>query len=108
MATEVIHIRQSSKSPNEVYIGRPGKGQSGLFGNPVVIGQSCPICKEVHGDRGATLPCYEQYLLNRLANDTSFAEAFWKLKNKTLVCFCSPLPCHGNVMAKVLDGPHEA
>lgn len=116
MSTKVIHIRNSVKTEDEVYIGRAGKGQSGQFGNPVIIGQSCPICNSVHNDRGATLPCYEQYLIGRLAVDEKFAEAFWKLKGKTLVCFCKPingfrkqLLCHGQVMAGILDGvqPHD-
>lgn len=104
MSTKVIHIRDSMKTDEEVYIGRAGKGNSGPFGNPVVIGKSCPICNLVHNDRGATLPCYEEYLLSRLATDAQFAEAFWKLKGKTLVCFCKPHLCHGDVMAKILDG----
>jgi hypothetical protein len=103
MTTKVIHIRDSTKAEDEVYIGRAGKGHAGQYGNPVVIGKICPICNLAHHDRGATLPCYEEYLLGRLAADEKFAETFWKLKGKTLVCFCKPNPCHGDIMAKILD-----
>lgn len=103
MSTTVIHINQSTRSDDEVYIGRAGKGQPGLFGNPVVIGKPCVVCNEVHSNRGSTLPCYEEYLLSRLAVDQQFAKKFSELKNKTLVCFCKPQFCHGDIMAKVLD-----
>lgn len=104
MITRVIHIRDSQKNESEAYIGRAGKGHSGLFGNPIAIGKLCPLCHETHNDRGSTLSCYEQYLLNRLSSDEAFFNAFWQLKGKTLVCFCKPQPCHGDVMAKILDG----
>ena len=95
MSTKVIHIKDSKKSNDEVYIGRAGKGKSGYWDNPIRIGQSCTICGSIHDTAGATLPCYEIYLDKRLSSDASFKEQFWKLKGKTLVCFCHPNPCHG-------------
>ena len=49
------------KERYDVYIGRPGKGEVGYFGNPIVVGKECPICGEIH-QRGETLKCYEKYL----------------------------------------------
>lgn len=102
--TNVIHIKNSTGSTEEVYIGRPGKGQKGLFGNPVIIGKQCYYCHETHSSGGDTLECYEKYLLDRLDKDEVFAEAFWQLKDKILVCFCKPNPCHGDIIKKILDG----
>ena len=45
---EVIHIRD--RKPGDVYIGRPGKGEDGYFGNPHVVG-FCKFCGVAH-ERG--------------------------------------------------------
>lgn len=26
----------------------------------------------------------------------------WRLRNKTLACYCAPLPCHGSVLVELL------
>ncbi|MFQ5351650.1 MAG: DUF4326 domain-containing protein, partial [Candidatus Binatia bacterium] len=100
----VVNLR---KEPYDVYIGRAGRGESGLFGNPVVIGRRCPFCAEVHHDGGSTLPCYRRYLAKRTATDQYFLQELWKLVvrvqetgNLTLGCFCKPKPCHGDVLAQ--------
>lgn len=98
----VIHIRDWNRAdPEQVYIGRPGRGLAGPFGNPVAAGRTCPVCGGVHGLPGATLACYEQDLRRRLAQEPVFREAVAGLHSKTLVCFCSPRPCHGDVLARV-------
>lgn len=115
MTTTVIHIRDSK--PDSVYIGRPGKkAPNAIFGNPVAKGQICSVCRQTHETNGSTLPCYEHYLRNRLQDDADFNQKFYELKGKELACFCvskdtptSPEPnqmiCHGQVMARYLDGP---
>lgn len=99
------------RNPYDVYIGRAGKGQEGLFGNPVRMDARCPRCHLVHRTAGATLPCYEDYLRERLSADAVFKEKFLALHGKTLGCFCAPAGgiearypwiCHGQVMLKVL------
>lgn len=94
-----------------IYIGRPGKGVDGYWGNPCSIGKSCPECYQIHKDGGSTLPCYEAYLRRRLSIDTSFRMRFFGLKGQNLKCFCAksePLTlednhiCHGQIMLKVL------
>jgi hypothetical protein len=90
-------------NPDYVYIGRPGKGKPGPWGNPVAIGQECPVCNQVHRDAGSTLPCYRRYLDRRLRINPRFEARFRALKGKKLVCFCKPGPCHGDVMAEFLD-----
>lgn len=72
--------------PNCVYIGRPSK-----WGNPFEIGKD--------GTREEVIQKYESYLLmdNKLMNDLH------ELKGKDLVCWCSPLPCHGDVLLKLAN-----
>jgi hypothetical protein len=111
MATTVIHIRDSNQYPGSVYIGRPGKGKDGPFGNPISKGQICSVCAKIHSDAGSTLHCYRIYFKNRIKNDNSFAHQVNELKDKTLACFCRPkngfagqVLCHGQIIAGWLDG----
>ena len=109
MHTKVISIRMSKKQPIEVYIGRAGHGNDGYFGNPVAIGRKCPICGLVHNTGGSTLPCYTKYLIQKL-QDSEFKNKVKGLHGKTLVCFCKPNPCHGDVLAyacEYLNHPGE-
>ena len=98
--TNVIHIKDSKGSEDEVYIGRAGKGHDGYFGNPVAANRRCPVCAAVHTLPGDTLPCYRRYLHERLTTDAAFRERVKGLHDLTLVCFCSPRPCHGTVLAE--------
>lgn len=99
--TSVIHIRESTKDPNEVYIGRAGKGHPGTFGNPCIRGETCIICGLTHEKAGGTIDCFEVYARNRIKFDLVFKEAVKNLLGKKLVCFCSPNKCHGHVLAKL-------
>ena len=104
MNTKVVNIRHiGRRGPNHVYIGRAGRGESGYYGNPVAIGRTCPVCRGVHKNGGDTLRCYAKDLQRRLEKEEGFAENVSKLKGKTLVCFCKPAPCHGDVLAYVAD-----
>ncbi len=78
--SKVVHCK---KAKYDVYIGRPSK-----WGNPFKISDVM--------SRDEVIKQYEQYLLNTpsLMNDIH------ELKDKVLGCWCSPLPCHGDVLAK--------
>jgi hypothetical protein len=115
MITRIIHIRDSNKDANEVYIGRdkhgnvPLKFVRGYWGNPVVKGKKCPGCGKVHESAGDTLNCYEQYLIWRMDTDSDFANRLQGLFGKTLVCYCCPpegfddrVMCHGQIMIKYI------
>ncbi len=115
--TRVINIR--SAMDYDIYIGRPGKGQEGKLGNPIIIGRKCG-CGEWHRDGGSTLPCYRKYLARRIANEPAFAELVKSCHNKTLACFCvkgvwtyspeispSTYICHGQVLAQVAAEAHQ-
>ncbi len=111
MMTKVISLKQSTKSPDEIYIGRAGKGREGYFGNPIVKGNVCIVCNEIHEAAGETLLCYTTWLKNKIATDEEYADMVEGLRGKTLVCFCRPkegfqgkLMCHGQVLAGLLDG----
>jgi hypothetical protein len=70
-----------------VYIGRPGP-----FGNPFVIGE--------HGDRAAVIAQYRAWLPTQPALVERMQR---ELPGRDLVCFCAPLPCHGDVILALVN-----
>jgi len=68
-----------------VYIGRPSK-----WGNPFVIGRD--------GSREEVVEKYRRYALDRFE-----LSELQELKNKDLVCWCSPAPCHGDVLLELVE-----
>ncbi len=89
----VIHIKTAHEDwkddPKCVYIGRPSK-----WGNPFSVDKyGRDKCIELH--RKALVE--EDGELHHLMNDLG------ELKGKTLVCFCAPLPCHGDTLAELAD-----
>jgi ribA/ribD-fused uncharacterized protein len=102
MGACVIHIRESKGVPEETYIGRAGKGESGIFGNPIRKNAVCFVCGNLHKHASDTLPCYKVYLWRKLKSDSSFRTAVKNLLGRTLVCFCKPNPCHGDILVRAI------
>lgn len=73
---------------HDVHIGRPSK-----WGNPFRIGRD--------GTRQEVVRKYAEYLRGRR---DLVADARVELQGKVLGCYCSPLLCHGDVLARVADG----
>ena len=90
--TRVVNLYREAY---DVYIGRPGKGMAGQWGNPF------PVHRGASPD--ASLIQYEQYLRNKVATDPQFREELLKLNGKVLGCFCKPKPCHGDIMIQVIN-----
>lgn len=106
----------------EVYIGRPTMGARmaemgidrvmvagplgfGAWGNPVNLYKPCPACGGKHKktQRDQVLGCYARLLLGRVLTDQRFAAALPALQGRALGCWCAPEPCHGHVLAVVVD-----
>jgi hypothetical protein len=82
--TNVIHIRDKTGDKNEVYIGR-----GSIWGNPFIIGKD--------GSRHTVIGLYEEYAINKFTpNEVEV------LRGKTLVCYCKPQACHGDVLIELL------
>jgi hypothetical protein len=98
MTTTVVNIRDLPNGwqddPQYVYIGR-ANAYYGLtrskWANPFRIGRD--------GTRNDVLSKYLEFVLNSdyLLGDLP------DLADKTLVCFCAPLPCHGDILAKLVE-----
>lgn len=87
--TRVVNLR---REPYDVYIGRPGKGKKGPWGNPFTLGRD--------GDRAMVLAKYRRWLMDQ---PELIERARRELRGKVLGCFCKPLACHGDVLAEVVD-----
>lgn len=80
--TKVVHRDE----PHDVYIGRPSE-----WGNPFHIG--------LDGNRAEVIEKYRKYLVHR----PEIADKVGRLRGKRLGCWCSPAPCHGDVLAGLAD-----
>lgn len=80
----VVHCK---KDKYDVYIGRPS-----IWGNPYTIG--------VNGNREEVIKKYHDYLLA----SPGLVSQLPSLKGKVLGCWCSPLPCHGDILMELANG----
>ena len=83
MVCRVVNLR---KEKYDVYIGRGSK-----WGNKFVIGRD--------GNREEVIRKYREYILK---NDY-LLNCLEELKDKILGCYCKPLPCHGDVLAELVE-----
>jgi len=80
--TKVVHVL---KSTFDVYIGRGSP-----WGSPYHI--------NIDGTREEVICKYEEYLRNR----PELLAKLPNLKGKILGCHCKPLPCHGDILIKLM------
>jgi hypothetical protein len=78
-------VNIKNNEPYDVYIGRPS-----CWGNPYEIGKD--------GNRMEVIAKYKKWILQQPKLLVRLPE----LKGKVLGCFCSPLPCHGEVLLDLL------
>lgn len=79
-----------------VYIGRGGKGLTqSKFANPFKLSEN--------EERGATLFRYKTWLWNECLKGNITKSDILALDGKDLVCFCSPKPCHGDVIIELIN-----
>lgn len=79
----VVHCK---KAKYDVYCGRPSK-----WGNPFAIGPD--------GTRTEVIRRYEEWLKAQPDLLASLGE----LKGKVLACWCAPLACHCEILAKLAN-----
>lgn len=104
MSTTVVHVGSLPVDwfldPKYVYIGRArqlaGLDFDGTFGNPFHLAREA--------DRERIVHLYSNWFLRKVHSDPEFRAAIRSLRGKTLVCFCHPKACHGDVIAAWLNG----
>jgi len=70
----------------DVYIGR-----GSIWGNPYRIG--------VDGTRAEVIEKYEVYI----RNNSKLLKKLHLIQGMVLGCYCKPLPCHGDVLIKLIE-----
>ena len=85
-SARVLNKYKDQIGPDDVYIGRPSQ-----YGNPFKITKDTT--------RAEVIEKYREYVM---ANP-GLLEEIRKLKGKNLVCFCSPKPCHGDVILELAN-----
>lgn len=83
---KVFNRKDKDVPDGAVYIGRGSP-----YGNPYRIGKD--------GNRDEVISKYETYLRS---NPALQALVLSRLKGKNLSCYCSPKPCHGDVLIKFI------
>ena len=83
----VLNKRNDAIPKGAVYVGRPSK-----WGNPFKIGRD--------GTREEVIAKYREWLLD----NEPLMEDLAELKGRDLYCYCSPLPCHADVLLEVANG----
>lgn len=99
---QVANIRDHPnwKAEGGVYIGRGFRGQRASdLANPFRIGKD--------GNRDRVISKYKRLFQRRLKEESGFAGAIERLRGKTLVCWCAPKPCHGDVIIEYLEGEKD-
>lgn len=89
-APRVLNIKDSGGQvpPGAVYVARPTK-----FGNPYIIGK--------HGTREEVIAKYRE----RLLASPDLLARLGELRGRDLVCFCSPLKCHADILLAMSNAP---
>lgn len=92
MHPNVVHCQEASY---DVYIGRRNprvRAEDTTWGNPFVIPRD--------GDRGTVLEKYTAWIAKQKG---LLERARRELKGKVLGCWCAPLACHGDVLARIAN-----
>lgn len=89
-----LYNRTKDKIPEgAVYIGRGSP-----WGNPFVIGRD--------GSRNEVCMKFEDWIMKPAQTNLRF-RAIQVLRGRDLVCFCSPLRCHGLTWLEIANKPKE-
>ena len=111
---EVVNIKTCKDvgRPGDVYIGRKNVNFSeSKWANPFPIGRCIVNDEEEHFNRETCIIRYMRYLSNgevvnvngKIWHGDLAKQSLHELKNaKRLCCWCSPLPCHGDFLKRLI------
>jgi|SRR3989304_8502930 len=94
---KLVNITYETDSDYDVYIGRDSK-----WGNPFYIKKDRSGC-EIEGSREDVIKSYEQWIRKQ----KYLIDSLHELRDKKLGCFCYPLPCHGDVLIKLIEEKYD-
>ena len=82
----MIRIVHNKKEKCDILIARPSK-----WGNPFLIGKD--------GTREQVIVQYRKWILTQ----PQLLKDLHELQNKVLGCWCSPKPCHGDMLKQLAE-----
>lgn len=84
-----------------VYVGRAGRGQHGMFGNPFVVGRD--------GERGECVRKFAAWFYSSDPDATYMRDMVRTHIKPTdvLGCFCKPASCHGDIIAAYVNAGYR-
>jgi hypothetical protein len=85
----------TSRTEASSYPTMPDIGRGSKWGNPFRIGPD--------GDRAAVIAKHARWL----ADQHDLSLALDELRGRDLVCFCAPLPCHGDLVLRLANASRE-
>lgn len=92
--SKVLNKRTDKIPSDAVYVGRPTK-----WGNPFKIGMNY---QSRILNRQDSIDAFEDWLLHSDSGVKLLANIS-ELKGKNLVCWCSPLPCHADILLELAN-----
>lgn len=92
MATVLNKYKVDMSDPDIVYIGR-----GSIFGNPYVMENPSDA------ERSRVIEEYRHWLWAQIQQGIITKEMLLELDSKRLCCYCSPKPCHGDVILKAIE-----
>jgi hypothetical protein len=91
----ILNKRTDVIPPDAVYVGRPSK-----WGNPFKVNDPLmPHNLSKIEKQQAVVEEYRKYLIGK----PKLMAALGELKGKDLVCWCTPLPCHADVLLEMAN-----
>lgn len=92
--SEIVNLKIRTPPLGSILIDRSTK-----WGNPFHIGKD--------GDRATVIAKFEQKLVEDMISGAVPLADLASLYGKTLVCWCAPRPCHGDVLKKYAQIAYE-
>jgi hypothetical protein len=97
--TTVVNIKDKPEPEYDFYIGR---GQGSKLGNPF-----SHLAATLYADKCETRDEAIEKYTEWVFTQPQILDRLPELKGKILACFCSPLACHGHVLAKLADSIND-
>lgn len=107
MGNKLVNMSCGPRPQCDVYIGRR-RGTEEHFGNPFSH-KGDTLAQIVLPNRGAAIQAYRDWLAGTAWQDVEPKRRLWviahipELVGKSLGCWCTPLPCHGEILSELAE-----
>jgi hypothetical protein len=104
---KAVVVNMNAGAKFDVYMGRPGHGFPGPFGNPFGA-KMHTVRSTARGEvRDEVIRAHAEWFRKRVSSDLVFMGQVLALRGKRLGCFCKPKSCHADVIAEFVNRVEE-